>query len=145
MTLKATITRLLAVIIALGLTAASQCKPPYMARTWHNAEPSLNELSKIEIVYNCGEKPIRAYDPLSAALWIIKAHVRCARTDCTWGRARGQSLKDGGIEATFSTFSAIRQMKLKHEGGLLKANLSIYYRDRKRPAEHLEYYLHPDQ
>lgn len=136
--------RLFACFIALTLTAGNVCKRPPIARTWINPEPGLNELSKLEVHYNCGEKPIKAYDPMSAALWILKAHVQCARTHCTWGRAKGLTHKDGHIEATFSTFSALRNIVIKDDGGLLKVCVFIKYRDRSRQSEQHEYYFHPE-
>ena len=131
---------------ALGLEAAvakSGCKRPPMARTWVNPEPKLNELSKLVIHYNCGEKPIKAYDRLSAALWVVKAYTRCARTECTWGRAQGNTMKDGRISAIFSTFSALRTITIEDEGGLIKVSLNNTYRDARRKPDHLEYFLHP--
>ncbi len=140
-----TIARVIAAVCALLLTAASTCTPPPIARIWVNDAAKLHDISKIEINYNCGEKPIKAYDPLSASLWILKAHTRCARTDCTWGRAKAIRHRDGTLEATFNTFSAVRKMVIHREGALLRADVAIRYRDPKRKPEHKSYYLHPKQ
>ena len=136
---------LVASLLALSLTAGSACNRPPIARTWVNTQAKMHEISKIEIHYNCGEKPIKAYDPLSAALWIIKTRVRCARTDCTWGRAKGLQHKDGSLEATYSTFSALRNVYIVDEGGLIRVAVRIKYRDSKRPPEAMTYYLQPEE
>jgi len=129
--------------MALSLTAGSACNRPYIARTWVYETKQINEISKIHIHYNCGEKPIKAYDPLSAALWIIKAYTRCARTECTWGRAKGNTYKDGTIRATFDTFMAKRHIQVIEEGKLLRLDLQVDYRDPKTPSETKTYYLRP--
>lgn len=145
MFIKQNIRYLLASLLALSLTAGSACNRPPIARTWVNPQAKIHEVSKIEIYYNCGEKPIKAYDPLSAALWVIKTYVRCARTDCTWGRAKGLSKKDGSLEATYSTFLAWRNVHIVDEGGLIRAGVQIKYRDSERPSEAMTYYLQPEQ
>ncbi len=135
-----------ALLLTMTTGAAGKgCNRPQIAQTWINPKANLNEISKLDIHYNCGEKPIKAYDPLSASLWIVKAYVRCARTDCTWGRAKGNTYKDGSIVSTFSTFSALRTVTMLDEGGLLKVSVVNKFRDPKRPTENFQYYLHPEQ
>lgn len=142
---KQAFVRILAAAIALLLTGANTCTPPPLARTWVNAGAKLHDISKIKLVYNCGEKPIKAYDPLSAALWIVKAHTRCARTDCTWGRAKILRERDGTMRAVFNTFAAKRILLIRQEGGLLDVSVKIIYHDPRRQPEVKSYYLHPEQ
>lgn len=136
--------RILAIFTAFFLAAGTTCNPPSIARTWVNPSAKMHELTKIKIDYNCGQKPIKSYDPLSASLWIIKAYVRCARVDCTWGRAKGILRNSDQIETTFSTFSAVRNMQIYNEGSLLRVSVKINYRDERRKPEFKTYYLHPE-
>lgn len=136
--------RIIAIFAALFMLAGTACKRPSIARTWINATPKLHDVSKVKILYNCGEKPIKAYDPLSASLWIIKSYTKCPRAHCTLGRAKGIRDEDGTIRVTYSTFLAIRNMIIFDEGGLLRVKIQNNYRDPKRPNEEKTFYLQPE-
>lgn len=129
---------------AAMLTAGTACKKPEIAGTWVNPVAGLQDLSRVEIAYNCGDKQGKAYDPLSTARWVIRAHMKCARTDCVWGRAKGMKNPDGTLSARFNTFSAIRDLKIHNEGALLRVETKITYRG-DRPAKVITHYLQPDQ
>lgn len=135
---------LIAVVIAFGQTAATSCLKPEIAGKWINPSAKIHELSRLEINYQCGERELKRYDPLASALWVVKAHARCARTDCVWGRAEGITQRDGALLATYSTFSAIRQVLIRNDGGVLMLDVLINYRD-ERPQIKRSHYLHPDQ
>lgn len=126
------------------LTAGTTCKKPNMAGSWVNPVAAMQDLSRIELSYNCGNKPGKAYDPLSTAQWIVRAHMKCARTDCVWGRAKGIANPDGTLSARFNTFSAIRDIKIHDEGQLLRVETKITYRS-DRPVKTITHYLQPEK
>lgn len=128
--------------IAFLLMAGTSCERPNLAKEWVFPDAELHQLSRLEIHYNCGKKPIRHYDPLTHALWLVKAHMRCPRIECSWGRAQGVSDKDGSLRAKYSTFSAIRQLIIKDQGSLLEVDVVIEYRD-QRPTSRYKVYLQP--
>lgn len=132
----------LAIIIAILQTAGTSCQRPTIARSWINPEPANQDLSRLEIDYNCGKNNKKSYDPLRNALWLVKAHARCARADCIWGRAEGITQRNGNLLATYNTFSAIRKILISDEGGLLKVDVMIDYRD-NRPTKRSTHYLQP--
>ncbi len=132
-------------LLMAKVNEAVACERPALATTWINAEPELNELSRLKIDYNCGEKPIKAYDPLSASLWIVRGYMQCARTECIWGRAKGETQPNGEMWVTFSAFATVRKLKLNQESGLLKVDVETIYRDERRPPTKQSYYLHPEQ
>lgn len=134
-------------LIALAttmLTAGTTCQKPNIAGTWHNPVAGMQDLSRIEVAYNCGDKQGKAYDPLSTARWVVRAHMKCARTDCVWGRAKGIENADGTLSARFNTFSAIRDIKIHDEGRLLRVETKITYRG-DRPAKSITHYLQPEK
>lgn len=136
---------LLPVFMFVLPTKLYACERPALATTWINAEPELNQLSRLKIDYNCGEKPIKAYDPLSASLWIVRGYMQCARTECIWGRAKGETQPNGEMWVTFSAFATVRKLKLNQESGLLKVEVETIYRDERRAPLKQSYYLHPEQ
>lgn len=141
-------------LLLLGLTtlftvqhsslAFAVCEKPDLAKTWVNPEASLHELSKLKFTYNCGEKPIKSYDPLSASLWLVRAYSKCGRTDCSWGRTKGIQ-SSSLMSATFHTYAAVRKLKIRSESGLIKVDVEIIYRDENRKPVVYQIYMHPDQ
>lgn len=132
-------------IFSAIVTPAIACERPTLATTWINPEAALKELSRLKIDYNCGEKPIKAYDPLSASLWIVRGYMQCGRAECIWGRAKGETQPSGEMWVTFSAFSTIRKLKLNQESGLLKVDVETIYRDERRAPLKQSFYLHPEQ
>lgn len=124
--------------------AFAVCEKPALAKTWVNPEAELHELTKLKFTYNCGEKPIRHYDPLSASLWLVRAYSKCGRTDCAWGRTKGVQL-NSHMTATFNTYAAVRKLKIRTESGLLKVDVEIKYRDENRKPVVYQIYMHPEQ
>ena len=132
------------ILVALMQTAGTSCQKPEIAGKWFNPTAKIHDLSRLEIKYNCGERQLKSYDHLRNALWVVKAYSRCARTDCVWGRSEGINRQDGKLLATYNTFSAIRQLVIQKDGGLLKVDVRIVYRD-QRPALETSHFLHPAQ
>jgi len=122
--------------------AGAACLKPDLAGKWINSDAASKELSSLEFLYNCGEKPIKAYDPLSAALWIAKARIQCPRIECTWGRAKVHRSKAGEMRIIYSNFSAIHNLNVIRENQFLKVEVHTKYRDQRRQSLNKTYYLH---
>ena len=124
---------------------ASACIKPILAKVWVNSAAKEKDLVRLKIDYNCGEKPIKSYDPLSASLWIVRGFMKCGRAECIWGRAKGTMINSSEMHVTFSSFSMVRDIKLFYEGGLLRVDVVNNYRDKRRKPTKQSYYLHPEQ
>lgn len=132
-------------LLVNGSERAHACIKPDLAKNWINPEAGQKELSRLKIDYNCGEKPIKSYDPLSASLWIVRGFMNCGRAECIWGRAKGTMHGSTEMHVTFSSFSVVRELKLYFESGLLRVQVVNIYRDERRKPKKESYYLHPEQ
>jgi hypothetical protein len=135
-----------AIIISFGnSSSALACIKPSLAQIWVNSAAKEKDLVRLKIDYNCGEKPIKSYDPLSASLWIVRGFMKCGRAECIWGRAKGRMKGSAEMDVTFSSFSVVRELKIFYEGGLLRVEVLNNYRDTRRKPTMQSYYLHPEQ
>lgn len=125
--------------------SALACIKPSLAQVWVNSAAKEKDLVRLKIDYNCGEKPIKSYDPLSASLWIVRGFMKCGRAECIWGRAKGRTKSSAEMHVTFSSFSVVRELKIFYEGGLLRVDVLNNYRDTRRKPKTQSYYLHPEQ
>lgn len=124
---------------------ASACIKPSLAKTWVNSDAKEKDLVRLKINYNCGEKPIKSYDPLSASLWIVRGFMKCGRAECLWGRAKGTMINSNEMHVTFSSFSVVRDLKIFIESGLLRVEVQNNFRDTRRQPTKQSFYLHPQQ
>ena len=127
-----------------SIAPAFACIKPSLAKVWVNSDAKEKDLVRLKIDYNCGEKPIKSYDPLSASLWIVRGFMKCGRAECIWGRAKGTMLNSSEMHVTFSSFSVVRELKIFTEPGLLRVEVINNYRDTRRKATKHSYYLHPE-
>ncbi len=126
------------------ISPAAACVKPSLAKVWVNSDAKEKDLVRLKIDYNCGEKPIKSYDPLSASLWIVRGFMKCGRAECIWGRAKGTMLSSSEMHVTFSSFSVVRELKIFIESGLLRAEVLNKYRDTRRKPTKESFYLHPE-
>ncbi len=136
-------------LILFGLTgssipSASACLKPSLAKIWVNSDVKEKDLIRLKIDYNCGEKPIKSYDPLSASLWIVRGFMKCGRAECLWGRAKGTMYNSNEMHVTFSSFSVVRDLKIFIESGLLRVEVQNNFRDTRRKPTKQSFYLHPE-
>jgi hypothetical protein len=127
------------------IPTASACIKPSLATIWVNSDAKEKDLVRLKIDYNCGEKPIKSYDPLSASLWIVRGFMKCGRAECIWGRAKGTMINSNEMHVTFSSFSYVRELKIFIESGLLRVEVQNNYRDTRRQPTKQSFYLHPKQ
>jgi hypothetical protein len=127
------------------IPTASACIKPSLAKIWMNSDAKEKDLVRLKIDYNCGEKPIKSYDPLSASLWIVRGFLKCGRAECIWGRAKGTMINSNEMHVTFSSFSVVRDLKIFIESGLLRVEVQNNFRDTRRKPTQQSFYLHPQQ
>lgn len=127
------------------IPTASACIKPFLAKTWVNSDAKEKDLVRLKIDYNCGEKPIKSYDPLSASLWIVRGFMKCGRAECILGRAKGTMINSNEMHVTFSSFSYVRELEIFIESGLLRVEVQNNYRDTRRQPTQQSFYLHPQQ
>lgn len=129
------------VLSSFIVNGATACTKPTMAGLWVNPKAALNEISSLEIKYNCGDKPAKSYDPLSSAKWVVRGRTQCQRTECILGRAKGKLIRQGFMQVSFSGFSTITELSMSEDNGLLRVEAKTRYRDELRKPVNKVYYL----
>ena len=127
-------------IVCLILTAAavlpahaqSLCGASAESGTWIRSSPDNKTLSRIEIKTTC-ENGQRG--------WNVRAQVKCGRTHCSWGYAKGVRRPDGALAALFSTFTAERLVRMSADEDDLSVTLVSIFRDVRRGKEISRYVL----
>ena len=86
--------------------ASAACSASAESGTWINPNAVSKALVRIEVRTTCksGKRG-----------WKIRALIRCARAECTWGYADGVRRPDGALAALYSTFTAERLVRLTVE------------------------------
>ncbi len=86
-----------------GAAHAVECGATEESGVWVNPNAALKSLSRLEIKTTC---------TAGHHGWRVRALVRCIRTECTWGYAKGVRRPDGALAALFETFSADRLVRM---------------------------------
>lgn len=133
-------------ILALSLflfssLGAFACEKPSISGKWINPKAKLNELSSLQITYNCDLTKAKSYDPLSSARWIVRGRIQCQRTECILGRAQGVLLGPGSLQSVFKGFSSITQLNISENGSLLRVESVTRYIDHQRKPVRKVHYL----
>ncbi len=114
-----------------GLTSAgaqTACFNAPLAGTWVNLEAGIQDLVKLQIIYQCTQEETENGLIVPGARWYVRAWAKCYPANCVWGLVRARIGPNGDLQASFSTFAADRFLQIKLSGEKISAQLIVNYR-----------------
>ena len=130
------------VFIGFAAAAVAQnntqlCMQPPEVGVWQNEFAETHQVSRLEIAFHCdGNGPY--------GRWEVRALMKCAPRDCTWGRTGAQRDEKGRLVSRFRTYNADRFLLFEARNGRLELfNLNVP-RDPGKRRNSARYTLFPE-
>ncbi len=115
-----------------GAGAQTACFNAPLAGTWVNSEAAIQDLVKLNIVYQCTQEETDDGLIVPGARWYVRAWAKCYPANCAWGLVRARIGPKGDLQASFSTFAADRFLRIKMVGDRIDVQLIVNYRSERR-------------
>ena len=116
----------------LAARAQTACFNAPLAGTWVNGDAEIQDLVKLRIIYRCTQEEKENGLIVPGARWYVRAWAKCYPANCAWGLVRARLGPGGDLQASISTFSADRFLRIKRQGDMISVQLIVNYRDQRR-------------
>jgi len=116
----------------MDVQAQTACFNAPLAGTWVNSEADIQDLVKLDIVYQCTQEETENGLIVPGARWYVRAWAKCYPANCAWGLVRARIGPKDDLQASYSTFAADRFIRIKMMGDRIDVQLIVNYRSERR-------------